>query len=135
MLAVSKHPNVDESVTIRIKLPEVDRAKPDASSILAAVLSKTEDGFYKLGTKTGILKQLYAKSEFNVCKQRFLTKEDAPAVKISLRQTAIKKSLGTGRAFRKCDCKSKCTTNRCACRKNQLLCNSKWHQPLGCTNK
>jgi len=55
----AKHPNVDEGVTVRIKVPEVDRAKTDARSILAVVLSKTEDGFYKLGTKTGILKQLY----------------------------------------------------------------------------
>ncbi|GBN76564.1 hypothetical protein AVEN_74886-1 [Araneus ventricosus] len=64
MLAVSnaKHPNVDEGVAVIIKVPEADRAKTDARFILAAVLSKTEDGFYKLGTKTGILKQLYAKS-------------------------------------------------------------------------
>ncbi|GBM33727.1 hypothetical protein AVEN_47034-1 [Araneus ventricosus] len=86
MLAVSKakHPNVEEGVTVRIKVPEVDRAKTDACSILAVVLSKTEHFFYKLGTKTGILKQLYAKSEFSVLKQRFLTKEDVPAVKIPL---------------------------------------------------
>ncbi|GBN17862.1 hypothetical protein AVEN_142355-1 [Araneus ventricosus] len=112
MLGVSNanHPNVYEGVAVRIKVHDVDRAKTDARSILAVVLSKTEDGFYKLGTKTGILKQLYTKSKFIVCKQRFLTKEDVPAVEISLRQTAIKQSLGTGQCFRKCDWKSKCAT-------------------------
>ncbi|GBM07540.1 hypothetical protein AVEN_100735-1 [Araneus ventricosus] len=97
---------------VRIEVPEVDRTKTDARSILAVVLIKTEDGFYKLGTKAGILKQLYPKSEFSVCKERFLTKEDVLAVEISLHQTAIKQSLGTGQDFRQCDYKSKCSTNR-----------------------
>ncbi|GBO23378.1 hypothetical protein AVEN_103750-1, partial [Araneus ventricosus] len=119
---------------MRIKVPEVDRAKTDARSILAVVLSKTEDGFYKFGTKTGILKQLYAKCEFSVCEEIFLMKEDVPAVEVSLRLTAVKQSLGTGQGFRECYCKSKCPTNRCACRKNQLICNSKCHQSLDCTN-
>ncbi|GBM79908.1 hypothetical protein AVEN_173892-1 [Araneus ventricosus] len=96
-----QHPNVDEGVTVRIQVPETDRTNTDARSILAAVLSKSEEVFYKLGTKTGILKQLYAKSEFSVCKERFLTKEDVPAVEISFRQTAIKQSFGTGQGFRK----------------------------------
>lgn len=104
VLAVSneKHRNVYEGVTVRIKVPAVDRAKTDARSLLAVVLSKTENGFYKLGTKKGILKQLYAKSEFSVCKERFLKKEDVPSVEISLLQTAIKQSLGNGPSFRKC---------------------------------
>ncbi|GBL77745.1 hypothetical protein AVEN_152958-1 [Araneus ventricosus] len=86
-LAVSnaKNPNVDEGATVRIKVSRVDRGNTDDSSILAVVLSRTEDGFYKLGTKTSILKQLYAKSDFIVFKERFLTKENVPAVEISLR--------------------------------------------------
>ncbi|GBN22796.1 hypothetical protein AVEN_104508-1 [Araneus ventricosus] len=43
MLAVSntKYSNVDEGVTLRIKVPNVERAKSDAFSILAVILSKT----------------------------------------------------------------------------------------------
>jgi len=45
MLAASnaKHSNVNEDVTVRIKVLEVDRVKTDARSILDVVLSKTED--------------------------------------------------------------------------------------------
>lgn len=42
----AKPPNVDEGVALRIKVPEVDRTKSDALSILAIFLTKTEDGFY-----------------------------------------------------------------------------------------
>lgn len=131
----TKFPSVSEGATVRIQVPDVDRAKTDARSILAVVLGITEDGFYKLGTKTGILKQFYARSQFSVCKEIFLTEDDVPTVEVSLRQTAIKQSLGTGQGLKKCDCKSKCATNKCACRKNQLLCNSKCHKSLNCTNK
>lgn len=50
--------------------------------LLAVVLSKTEDGFYKLGTETSILKQLYAKSEFSVCKERFFNERRCPYCRI-----------------------------------------------------
>lgn len=62
--------------------------------MLAVVLSKTVDGFYKFGTKTGILKQLYAKSEVSLCKERFLGRKcRRNAVEKSLLHTAIEQSL------------------------------------------
>lgn len=76
MLAISnaKHTHVDEDAILRIKVPDVDRVKTDAGLILAVFLSKTEDGFYTLGTNIYILKQLYARFEFSVCKEIFLRK-------------------------------------------------------------
>ncbi|GFU37828.1 uncharacterized protein NPIL_646431 [Nephila pilipes] len=87
MFAISniKQPNVNLSVTVRIKITEVNKAKTGASSSLSVVISKTEESFYKLSTKNGILKQLYAKSEFSISKERFLTKE-VLAIEIYLSQ-------------------------------------------------
>ncbi|GFX88504.1 hypothetical protein TNCV_2279721 [Trichonephila clavipes] len=78
------------SHTLRIKLLDVDRAKSDALSTFTVGFSKSEDGFDEPGTKADILKQLYARYELSVFKKIFLTKEDAPAVEISLYQRATK---------------------------------------------
>ena len=42
------------------------------------VTEKDEQGFYKLETQHGILKGKYTKSEFDPCKERFLSQEDVP---------------------------------------------------------
>lgn len=75
ILAVSnaKHPNVNESVNVRFKLPKVDRAKIDARSILTVDISKTDNDFYKPGATKCVLKQLYSRFEFSVCKERYFT--------------------------------------------------------------
>ncbi|CAH2089148.1 unnamed protein product [Euphydryas editha] len=99
MISVSNaiHPIVEEETTVRIKIPEVDRSKADACSILAIVLSqRSHDGLYKLDTKSGIFKQLYARSQFSVCQERLMAKDDVPDVEISLRQTATKQSISHG---------------------------------------
>lgn len=73
MVAVSdaNHPNVDKSVTLKIKVPEVNAVKTDSLSVLAALFSNTEERFYTFGTTTDILKHLYARYKFSVYKQRF----------------------------------------------------------------
>ncbi|KAL4097967.1 hypothetical protein QTP88_022648 [Uroleucon formosanum] len=56
-----------QECTVRVKIPDVNRSKCDPQSIIAIVLEKTTDGFYRLGTKYNILKQLYTRSQFNLC--------------------------------------------------------------------
>ncbi|KAL4131012.1 hypothetical protein QTP88_008372 [Uroleucon formosanum] len=53
--------------TVRVPVPEVDKGPLDVRSILAIVLEVTSDGFYRLCTRDGVLKQLYARSQFAVC--------------------------------------------------------------------
>mgnify|MGYP006948248108 CR=1 FL=1 len=62
-----KHPPAAIASTVRVKVPDVDRGRGDPKSILVIVLNITEDNFYKLGTRNGIIKQLYARSQFNDC--------------------------------------------------------------------
>ncbi|XP_060873867.1 KRAB-A domain-containing protein 2-like [Metopolophium dirhodum] len=129
------HPPALQGCNVRVKIPDVDRSKCDPQSIIAIVLEKTTDGFYRLGTKYGILKQLYARSQFSLCTEKFITLSDVPDVDICLRKASESQSLGNGQGFFKCTCQQKCTTKRCICLKNNLLCNSKCHPKSSCTNK
>lgn len=123
-------------LTVRVPVPDVDRGRGDARNILAVVTETTSDGFYRLGLKEGLLKQLYSRNQFTVCQKTFLTIEDVPQDKeISLRSVAKEQSLGTGQGFFKCNCKTRCKSAKCACIKNNVLCNSKCHSALSCLNK
>ena len=130
-----KHPKAKSGCTVKIKVPNVNRTKTDGRSVLAVALQEIEDGFYKLGTKSGILKQLHNRSQFSFCKEKFVDKEDLPEDEISLRQTTNSQSISNGQGFQKCNCRSKCVTIMGACRKNKILSNSKCHQSLSCNNK
>ncbi|XP_046683489.1 uncharacterized protein LOC124369516 [Homalodisca vitripennis] len=72
-----KFPPVTKGVTVRVPIPDVDKGRGDLRNILAVVMDTTEDGFYKLGTANGVLKQLYARSQFTVC-QKSLVRLELP---------------------------------------------------------
>jgi len=70
----------------------------DYQNILAVVMDVDND-FYKLGTKYGIISQLYTQNQFAVCKEKLISLNDVLSDKImSLRQvsTAASKSGGQG---------------------------------------
>ena len=101
-----KHPPAAIASTVRVKVPDVDRGRGDPKSILVIVLNITKDNFYKLGTRNGIIKQLYARSQFSVCNENILSTEEIPSKEISLRSVATAQSTGTGQGFAKCACMS-----------------------------
>lgn len=45
---------------------------------------ETHDGFYKLGTRNGILPQLFSRNQIAPCASNFLKKEEVPGKTISL---------------------------------------------------
>nr|CAI5822376.1 unnamed protein product [Callosobruchus analis]CAI5836790.1 unnamed protein product [Callosobruchus analis] len=47
-----------------------------------------EDGFYQIGTVHGVLKQLYACNEFELCKQEFIKLDVKTDTEITLRSAA-----------------------------------------------
>ena len=128
-------PDPEVGDTVRIKVPDVDRCKTEARSVLACVLEKTPDKFFKLGTSSGELKQLYVRSQFMLCHEKFLTPEDVPSAPVSLRAVASSQAVGNGQGFVRCSCTQKCSTKRCLCRRKGVLCNSKCHGTSTCTNK
>ena len=54
-----KFPPANVGDTVRVPVPDVHKGPGDARNILAAVLEET-DGFYKLGTKDGVLRRAFS---------------------------------------------------------------------------
>ncbi|KAF2897907.1 hypothetical protein ILUMI_08268 [Ignelater luminosus] len=55
------HPpaNIGDNVTIPI--PDVDKGKGDLRNIIGVILQTNDEGFYKVGTKHGVLEKLYCR--------------------------------------------------------------------------
>jgi hypothetical protein len=47
---------------VRIKMPDIDRAKMDPKSIMAVITDIKDEEFYELGTNLGRLKALYTRN-------------------------------------------------------------------------
>lgn len=133
------HPSVCVGSTVRVPIPELDRGRTDARSVLAVVIDKTDDDFYTLGTRQGVINGLYSRSQIGLCPKKLVFINEVPKDKsISLRFIAIGQSIehgGHGQGFKKCHCKTQCQTKKCACHKQALLCSSKCHHSLSCANK
>ena len=120
--------------TVKVRVPDVDRARSDSRNIIAIILAVINDN-YQLGTKEGRLAQLYTRNQFVICKEKFISKEDVPDIEISLRTCARNTSISGGQGYTRCTCKGRCNTNKCSCKRNAKLCNSKCHDSLPCFNK
>ncbi len=126
---------VGDNATIPVS--ELDRGRADHRNIMTVIVSVDEKGFFRLGTRFGLLKTLFLRSMFQLCTDSgFIALDDVPLDKeISTREAATKESVGGGQGFSRCDCKSNCLNMRCKCRKENRLCNSKCHKSSACCNK
>ncbi|KAL4122064.1 hypothetical protein QTP88_014464 [Uroleucon formosanum] len=60
----------------------------DPQNILAVVVA-VDNEFYTLGTKEGVINQLYTRNQFTVCKEQLLSpEEDATDQSVSLRKAS-----------------------------------------------
>jgi hypothetical protein len=98
---------------VRIKIPDIGRAKINPKSIIAVFLDITDEEFYEPGTKLGKLKALYTRNQFTLCKEHFLSMEEVGKEEISVREVVNKLYLFGGQKLKKCNCSKKCTTNMC----------------------
>lgn len=98
-------------------------------------MSLEKEGMYRLGTKHGILNQLYARNQFTNCKETFISVNEVPEEHVTIRECARKESHLGGQRFKHCNCIGDYTSNRCKCKKSNVLCNSKCHKSLTCKNK
>ena len=134
-LSDRKFGEVSAGKTVRVPKPALDRSKGDPPNVLAMVLEVHENGLYRLGTRDGILKNLYARSQFSVCKENLLSESDIPNEEFSLRTIANAQSLGNGQGMLKCTCTKGCNTKKCTCKKANLLCNSRCQNSTSCCNR
>ncbi|XP_031334323.1 uncharacterized protein LOC116164310 [Photinus pyralis] len=123
-------------MSVRVPIPDVDRSRSDHRNILGVIMS-VEDEFYRIGTVHGVLKQLYSRNEFEICKQQFLKLENVKTdTEITLRSAAGKFSVsGSTQGYVRCHCKKSCANKKCKCLASGYTCNSKCHNSATCSNK
>jgi hypothetical protein len=63
--------DVDIGTNVLIQIPNVDRGKGDPRNVLAVVINKDELG-YKLGTKSGTLRGVYTRNQFELSDSKCL---------------------------------------------------------------
>ena len=86
--------------------------------------------------KCGRLNGMFGANEMSICKQDLILQEELNyETSIIVRETASQQSLSGGQGFLKCSCKQKCSSNRCKCKTNGVLCNSRCHSSGSCDNK
>ena len=90
---------------------------------------------YKIETRNGILKLLYARREFTKCEEVFLSIADVPNTEISLRECARLESKFGGQEYQYFHCKKRCQDYECQCIRNKVICNSKCHDSDPCNYK
>ena len=94
------HPPIEIGGNVKVPIPGVDRGRTERRNVLGVVMDRTRDGFYKIGTKTGVLKSLYARSQIGKVTQNFFNICDVPEDKeVSLRKVATSEATGSGQAF------------------------------------
>ncbi|XP_075231703.1 uncharacterized protein LOC142330362 [Lycorma delicatula] len=131
----NKFPTVEVGKTVTIPIPSVDRGKEDARNVLGVVLEKTEEGFYKQGTKRGTINTLFTRNRFQECKETIINISDVPDIELSLRETSTKDSMFGGQGFIKCNCNKRYNSKMCKCKILNILYNSKCHKATTCNNK
>jgi len=152
-------PPVNVGDNVLLSIPSVDRGRGDASNLIAVVV-QTKDEKYQVATKDGVLNRLTTSSTsktlsiisytvmYNVVFFRWMERNSIASTKykslkideiplhkeLSLRELVRLSSVGTGQGYRRCACKQKCQSNRCACFKSGIICNSACHAGRSCEN-
>lgn len=88
---------------MRVHFPRVDWGETDARNVLACVLDMTSDDFSQLGTRGSVLKQLHARSRFQLCHEQFLKLEGIPTKEV----VACAQAIGNDQGFVRCSCTKK----------------------------
>uniref|UniRef100_A0A914CSJ4 Integrase catalytic domain-containing protein n=1 Tax=Acrobeloides nanus TaxID=290746 RepID=A0A914CSJ4_9BILA len=125
---------VEVGNTIRLPIDDVDRPKLGHSNMFGVVLAVGE-GFYKIGTKSGILPQLFTRNQFEPCENSFFSAGEVPQQETSFRSAVGGDSLFGKQGHKHCMCTTGCKKNSCSCRRQNMLCNSRCHYSNSCHNK
>lgn len=118
---------------VLVSIPSVDRGRGDAANLLSVIVEE-KDGKFRIGTKEGILSTWLERNSLAATKYCSLTTADVQPNEYSLRELVRLGSFGTGQGYRRCTCRTNCTSKKCTCKKNDMLCNSACHPGHSCQN-
>jgi hypothetical protein len=100
------------------------------------VINVNEHGGYKIGTKVGQIKGYKSRNQVQYFANATLDVSKVPVSDMSVREIVSKISLSGGQGFVHCQCKKgNCKSGRCKCRRLKVMCNSRCHMSLSCSNK
>lgn len=117
---------------VSIPIPEPDRGPSDDTNLLGKILN-IFDGNYLIGTAKGILKTQLPQNRFSLTDipmDSYIPKFHYTSRKLKAMHSN-QRMLG----LHKYSCEGKCVTNRCICRRNNILCGSSCHSSSSCANK
>ena len=120
-------PVVSIGDNVRVSIPKVDRGKLGDKHILGVIAGKSGI-FFTIGTKDGMINRKYTRGEFELWNgSSFLQVSDIPKNEYSMR--TISRSVTLGRRM-SCQCKGKCITKYCSCRRSGHACSSGCHSKI-----
>ena len=118
---------------VLLKAQKTDRGRCDPTQFPGVVVAVTVNNSYRIGCVGGVLQSTYQRMDLlhkNLqCPELYNLQEildswqTAPV--ISEREAIAKISPVGGQGVKRCSCTTGCTSNRCACKKAGVLCNSK----------
>lgn len=127
-------PPVKVGDNVLVAIPSVDRGRGDAANLLAVIIQE-KDGKYLIATKDGTLNTWLERNSLSATKCCSLKTEDIQKEnEFSLRELVRLGSVGTGQGYRRCTCRTNCTSKKCTCKKNGMMCNSACHPNISCHN-
>ncbi|XP_046560064.1 uncharacterized protein LOC124269094 [Haliotis rubra] len=95
--------NPGDNVTIPI--PLVDRGKGEPRNIMGVILDGNENDLYRVAVRSGILKERYCRSQYDLSAQNNLSMVDVQTDKeIGLRQAVQQELVCGGQGYTKCNC-------------------------------
>lgn len=83
---------IEVGKTVRLPIDSVDRPKIGHSNLLGIVL-EAGDGFYKVGTKNGILPQRFTRNQLESSENDFISLNDVPNTSTSFRAAVGAESM------------------------------------------
>jgi hypothetical protein len=117
-----------------IPIPQYDRGPTDPRNILGVIEEVFEYGF-RVGTSVGTLSGYLCRNQIEAVNDTSLSISMIPSLQISLCEAVRKISKTGGQGYLNCKCKDGCKTSKCKCKKKNILCNSRCHGSMTCSNK
>ena len=121
--------------SVSVKIPKADRSSSDVRRLPCEVISVKggTQQLYELACVHGTLDRLVSASDIMPYPSRVKVEKSKLKTKISIRTAASKSSVITKSVF-SCHCKKGCKNATCQCRKADMLCTSRCHKGLSCSN-
>ena len=108
--------------------------KKDPRNIFGVIEEVSEYG-YRVGTSVGTLSGYLCRNQIEAVNDTSLSISMIPSLQISLREAVRKISKTGGQGYLSCKCEGGCKTSKCKRKKTNILCNSRCHGSMTCSNK